>query len=141
MLNIIASKGRFVMAQVLAALALVLVSASLAQAGKHESVILHFNQKKGAYPVGGLVPDGQGNLYGTTLGGGLYGQYCGLSACGVIFELSPASGGKWTETVLYKFKGGTDGFWPMGTLIFDAKVISMAPRMRAVPMAGARYSS
>jgi uncharacterized repeat protein (TIGR03803 family) len=44
----------------------------------------------GANPVGGLVADSNGNLYGVTAGGGV--AACGTNAnagCGTIFEISP----------------------------------------------------
>jgi uncharacterized repeat protein (TIGR03803 family) len=53
----------------------------------------------GAYPGSVLLFDAQGNLYGTTRNGGIG---CG-TGCGVVFELSPQSGGGWSETVLYEF--------------------------------------
>lgn len=71
----------------------------------------------GSYPYSGLVFDNAGNLYGTTGYGGNPGCNSG-SGCGTIFELSP-SGGGWTETILYTFQGGNDGFIADGGLIFD----------------------
>lgn len=47
-------------------------------------------------PPSGLFLDGKGNLYGTT-------EFGGKGRVGTIFELSPASGGTWTETVLWNF--------------------------------------
>jgi uncharacterized repeat protein (TIGR03803 family) len=40
---------------------------------------------------------------------------------GTVFKLAPPakSGGAWTETVLYSFKGGTDGSNPASGVIFD----------------------
>ena len=38
----------------------------------------------------------------------------------MVFELTPAAGGTWTEKVLYSFSGGTDGDQPAAGLIFDA---------------------
>ena len=78
----------------------------------------------GATPFGGLVIDSAGNLYGTTGYGGtgnciLLGTLVG---CGTVFELSPPAkqGGAWTETILYSFKGGKDGYLPNGDLVFDS---------------------
>jgi len=74
----------------------------------------------GAFPGSGLVFDAAGNLYGTTSGGGSNIGICQYYGCGTVFELSPNSGGGWTETVLYAFKGGSaDGQNPEGSLIFD----------------------
>ncbi len=75
----------------------------------------------GRVPLGGLVADADGNLYGTADEGGS----CGYSTagCGIIFELSPPAiqGNDWTETILYTFTGGIDGSNPSGTLIFDTQ--------------------
>jgi len=63
----------------------------------------------GAYPMGGLLEDAAGNLYGVARAGGSTGN-------GVVFKLSPDG----TETVLYSFLGPPgDGATPMGTLIQD----------------------
>jgi uncharacterized repeat protein (TIGR03803 family) len=64
--------------------------------------------------IGNLVFDAAGNLYSTAASGGTVGQ-------GVVFELSPSSGGTWTETVLYNFTGESDGASPAGGVIFDGK--------------------
>jgi hypothetical protein len=70
----------------------------------------------GEYPVGGLVFDKAGNLYGTTyFGGG------SIPACGSVFQLTPpASGsGPWIKNILYKFTCGADGGYPESGLTFD----------------------
>ena len=56
-----------------------------------------------------------GELYGTTASGGT-GPYDGF---GVVFKLTPPAQGQtgWTETVLYRFQGGSDGSTPVSTLI------------------------
>jgi uncharacterized repeat protein (TIGR03803 family) len=59
-----------------------------------------------------LTFDAAGNLYGTTQEGGSYDG-------GTIFELTPGAGGKWTEKVLHSFGNGTDGRFPLTSLIFD----------------------
>ena len=41
------------------------------------------------------------------------------TGCGVVFELT-SSNGKWQESVLYRFQGGSDGWVPSGNLVFDA---------------------
>ena len=70
----------------------------------------------GVYPFGGLVLDQSGNLYGTTQNGG--NNQCSQMGCGVVFEISPQSGGGWKEKVLLSFdvRGGAR---PFDTLIFD----------------------
>ena len=73
----------------------------------------------GLSPYGSLTPDGAGNFYGTTALGGSVGAPFGND--GTFFELSPASGGGWTERVLYNFGSVSgDGIQPVATLIFDA---------------------
>jgi uncharacterized repeat protein (TIGR03803 family) len=64
----------------------------------------------GAFPYAGVVRDTAGNLYGTA-------AYGGASDNGVVFELNTAE----TETVLYSFKGTTDGGVPRAPLILDSK--------------------
>jgi len=64
----------------------------------------------GAYPNGVLTQDSQGNLYGTTLNGG-------TANFGTVFKLDTTSG---KESVLYSFKGGSDGAYPTGGVIHDA---------------------
>ena len=67
----------------------------------------------GEYPSSSLVADSAGNLYGTATWGGLYNQ-------GVVYELTPSSDGRWTETVLYNFPGGVLGGNPFSGVILDA---------------------
>jgi uncharacterized repeat protein (TIGR03803 family) len=55
----------------------------------------------GAEPAGGLLSDAAGNLYGVTASGGAY--CASQGGCGTVYELSPANGGIWTETILYNF--------------------------------------
>lgn len=80
-----------------------------------ESVIYNFTGYQygddGANPIGGLIFDKAGNLYGTT---STYGD-CGF---GIIFELAP-SAGSWKEHLLHDICGGTDGAAPSSSLIMD----------------------
>jgi uncharacterized repeat protein (TIGR03803 family) len=73
----------------------------------------------GGEPYKGVVIDSQGNLYGTTVVGGLSLGPCIDSGCGVVYKVSQ-SGGKWTQSVIYSFTGGDDGFGPGGALVFDS---------------------
>jgi hypothetical protein len=79
-----------------------------AASGPVEKVIHKFSgSPDGMTPMGALVADKNGNLYGTTFRGGGGGSL----GAGVVFELSPPAvqGGDWTETILYSFAGGSDG--------------------------------
>ncbi len=83
--------------------------------GWTETVLYNFctqsNCSDGDDPLGSLIFDSAGNLYGTTSGGGTH-QY------GTIFILRP-SAGSWAETVLYSFQGGTDGEFPVAGVTLD----------------------
>ena len=68
----------------------------------------------GSDPLGGLIMDSAGNLYGTTPAGGSQ-ISCGSSGCGTVFRIAPDG----TETVLYAFQGGSDGDEPLAGLIMD----------------------
>jgi uncharacterized repeat protein (TIGR03803 family) len=71
--------------------------------------------------TGNLVLDASGNLYGASYYGGLTSGCADTTwGCGTVFELSPNGKGGWSETVLYKFKGGTDGAYPYSGLVRDA---------------------
>ncbi len=77
-----------------------------------ETVIHNFNPTPhGTYPASTLVADGAGNLYGTANGG--------ANGAGVLYTIAKDSQGKWTQTVLHSFKGGTDGYAPV-QLVVDA---------------------
>ena len=85
-----------------------------------ETVLYRFNGgSDGINPVANLLMDNQGALYGTTFGGG--NSCLGIGSCGTVFKLAlPAKGQTvWTETVLYSFKGGSDGAQPRASLIAD----------------------
>lgn len=72
---------------------------------------------EGCYPYAPLMVDVTGNLYGTTEAGGQ--GDCFGRACGVVFELAPTTGGKWKQTVLYRFVGGNDGEIPSSGVVLD----------------------
>jgi uncharacterized repeat protein (TIGR03803 family) len=80
-----------------------------------EEIVYSFGPTFGVNgPTAGLVFDTKGNLYGTTDTGG-------SNNGGTVFEVSPGSGGVWTETVLHNFPvNPTDGSSPNGELILDS---------------------
>jgi uncharacterized repeat protein (TIGR03803 family) len=88
--------------------------------GWTEKVLYSFgNGTDGAYPLyGALIFDAAGNLYGTTSSGGTH-NCQGNGGCGTVFKLTPTVGGAWTETVLYNFGNGTDGYAPEAGVILD----------------------
>jgi hypothetical protein len=72
--------------------------------------------RDGRDPQATLVFDSSGNLYSTTTEGG---SNCNGYGCGTVFELSPSGSGGWTESVLYRFQGSSDGNSPSSGLILD----------------------
>ena len=67
----------------------------------------------GDFPIGGLIADANGDLFGTTAEGGAYGD-------GTVFEIAKTSSGyASTPTTLVSFNV-TDGEVPTGSLIADA---------------------
>ncbi len=70
----------------------------------------------GAGPGGALVMDASGAIYGITGGGGEDACYNG---CGTVFKLTP-SGSGYTERILFRFHGGSNGESPDGGLIVDS---------------------
>ena len=79
-----------------------------------ERVLHTFNYTDGDNAASGLTSDIDGNLYGTTQSGGVFGY-------GVVFQLSPGANGDWTEKLLHSFSTNNgDGTSPAGELIFDA---------------------
>ncbi|QGM44919.1 choice-of-anchor tandem repeat GloVer-containing protein [Methylocystis heyeri] len=84
-----------------------------------ETVLYSFaGGQDGANPVSDLTMMG-GALYGSTIHGG--GGSCN-GGCGTLFQLLPpaAPAMHWTENVLYRFTGNSDGGWPQGGLTFNA---------------------
>jgi uncharacterized repeat protein (TIGR03803 family) len=78
--------------------------------GRIEHVLFSFNGPDGAQPLGGVIFDAAGNLFGTTQDGW-------DSSIGTVFELTPTGGGGWTEQVLHNFNG--DGYDPEAGLVMD----------------------
>ncbi|HLY20746.1 MAG TPA: choice-of-anchor tandem repeat GloVer-containing protein, partial [Bryobacteraceae bacterium] len=76
-----------------------------------ETVLHNFSASmpKGAQPIGALIRDAQGTLYGATESGGRYGN-------GAIYRVSPAG----AIQTLHSFTGGADGSEPFAGVISDA---------------------
>jgi uncharacterized repeat protein (TIGR03803 family) len=71
----------------------------------------------GAGPTGTLTFDPQGNLYGTTQGGGAVSND---EYTGTVFELTPSTvpGDPWTHTILATFPSIAQGAAPTGGVVF-----------------------
>ena len=104
---------RCALASVVAMLALV---SSVRAAGKYQ-VVHYFTDSPAAYPLAGLIADSDGNLYGVA--GQSNRKQCHASNCGAVFRLAHQAGGRWTFSILRRFKG-PDGDFPEGSLIFDS---------------------
>lgn len=79
-----------------------------------ENVLYSFGPSPdGQSPYAAVVGDKAGNLYGTTSAGGKFGA-------GTVYRMAP-KGSSYIETVLYSFRGGTDGDQPYAGLIVDEK--------------------
>lgn len=86
---------------------------SLGSNGLWNETILHsFSGPDGYAPEAELIMDKAGNLYGTTMTGG-------TNSDGVVFRVTPVSGGGWSETVLYNFTGGEDQGFPEAPVLMD----------------------
>jgi uncharacterized repeat protein (TIGR03803 family) len=80
--------------------------------GWGETEVDLFGGSDGALPQAGFVADGAGNFYSTTSLGG-------PSNCGVVFKLTPTSGG-FSVSTTYTFTCLADGGYPTGDLVLDA---------------------
>jgi uncharacterized repeat protein (TIGR03803 family) len=84
-----------------------------------ESVVHNFEKVDGAWPLGGVVQDQAGNLYGATKTGGL--MDCPsdwFGECGTVFKVDTTG----QVSTFYSFKGGDggpDGDIPESSLILD----------------------
>ncbi len=79
-----------------------------------ESVVWSFTggANDGMYPIGGVVGDANGSLYGTTA--------ASINGFGIAFELTPPAAGttQWTESPIYSWTDETWGAHPLSTLTF-----------------------
>jgi uncharacterized repeat protein (TIGR03803 family) len=72
----------------------------------------------GSYTLRSLTVDKAGNVYGVSTNGGKYNA-------GYLFEIQPpfVAKGKWRESDLYDFTGGSDGGAPMSSLTLKSGVL------------------
>jgi uncharacterized repeat protein (TIGR03803 family) len=83
---------------------------SPAQGSWNISVLYAFSGgSDGSFPIGGVLMDNAGNLYGTA-------EYGGTDNVGVVYELTHGASG-WTENVLHSFTGGEDGRNPAAPVV------------------------
>jgi uncharacterized repeat protein (TIGR03803 family) len=81
----------------------------ISDTGKFSVLYTFTGGADGNRPAAGLIQDSEGNFYGTTAGGGAHDNQ------GTVFKLS----GTGEQSVLYSFKGGSDGEGPVAPLIRD----------------------
>jgi uncharacterized repeat protein (TIGR03803 family) len=108
--------SHFPLGRLLALLVAMLLACSAFAFSQSEWIVHSFpaNGSQGTQPLGNLVADRAGNLYGTTQQGGAF-------IHGTVYELIKPLPPKtaWTETVLYNFTGGDDGSYPFAGVVFD----------------------
>jgi len=78
-----------------------------------EQILYRFDGPHGQFPLGGLIVDPQGNLWGTTSGGG-------SGTSGTVFELVPNSG-TYLLNIVYDFATSGDGSNPEAGLLMDSQ--------------------
>jgi uncharacterized repeat protein (TIGR03803 family) len=100
--------------------------------GKWTAKVLHnfsFNGKDGFIPEAALIFDAKGNLYSTTVQGGMYNN-------GTVFELVPGTKGKWSEKVLHNFNHNTDG----GSILYSGLIFDAKGNLYGTTYVGGAYS-
>ena len=80
--------------------------------GWKEKRVKQFNGKNGAYADSSLLLDDSGNFYGTTVGGGAWGN-------GVVFKMTRQKNGSWKESLLYQFPQIANGRLLSSGVVFD----------------------
>lgn len=69
----------------------------------------------GIGPLGGVIVDGSGDLYGTATLGGAAAEFCNPGmpgfheGCGIVFKLSHEASGAWSYNIIHRFPGETEG--------------------------------
>jgi uncharacterized repeat protein (TIGR03803 family) len=79
---------------------------------KFQTLYSFKGQPDAGYPYGGLAFDASGSLYGTT-------YYDGGHDLGAVYKVTHKTSA-WSESVLYSFKGGSDGSSSISNVVFDS---------------------
>ncbi len=87
------------------------MASALAQINNERLLYSFRGGSDGKVPESGLIADKKGAFYGTTYFGGNPGG-------GTVFKLTPDLR-KYSESVLYTFQGGSDGYTPAAGVIMD----------------------
>ncbi len=114
----------------------------------NESTIFTFatdGSGTGTQPLGGVIFDAAGDLYGTTFyGSGTSSASIAppkLAGGGVVYQLTPSVSGPWTETVLHSFAGDPDGFQPgYGSLLLRAGALYGTTMLGGASNVGSAFS-
>jgi uncharacterized repeat protein (TIGR03803 family) len=95
----------------------------IAGTGSWTETVLHTfaGAAEGTNPVGDLIMDKAGALYGVTFVDAPMDAKADPQGDGLVFRLQPPAAGKtaWTETVIHKFSGPDDGAEPAEGLVID----------------------
>ena len=103
-------KKRGLLRQVVLLVVMVLATGIERAQAQTYTVLFTFDITDGLNPIGGLVRDSAGTLYGTTYFGGTYTN-------GVAFKLTKSG----AESTLLNFNGGSEGGFPNSNLILDSE--------------------
>lgn len=82
------------------------------------TVLVRFNFTDGANPLARLTIDADGNLFGTTYGGG---STACAGGCGTVFKIAKTGQGYASTPAIIVSFDGTKGTNPSGGVIFDAQ--------------------
>ena len=108
-------------------LAALILSLPVSTTAQIESVLFSITGGlDGRNPRGGVIFDATGNLYGTSQYGGDF-TNCPSTGCGAVWEISPAIGGGWTETVLHTLPVIFNGTTSAGGLNQAGTVFKIVP--------------
>ena len=101
------ARNRLLWAAFILAMTFVLTVCGVQAHAQTYSILHTFTGSDGSSPTSTLIPDGRGNLYGTT-------EYGGSLDAGTVFELKRSDSG-WVLNTLYSFTGirGGDGAYPV----------------------------